>query len=241
MCTGLLGPGRSGGCPPELPQIRACRLPAPGSSSHEFATCAIRRRCVDTAQVSVYLACFPPTGHETAPPSLGGVPRVGSPASTVLWGAATPCRPSRRTSFPSLGDTIGASVVRPPRPRTRSRGSIWSWWAVSPAALLDGNGRVSQVPRGSLVIIRPVLRPRRDQAGSVGPCVSCLTRPPRLTRTRAHHEEISGLNRTAFDLAVYASQGWSPTHHARLASGRWPGSTGRDWLPAGFPTKGFKF
>ena len=29
---------------------------------------------------------------------------------------------------------------------------------------------------------------------------------------------ISGLNRTAFDLAVYASQGWSPTHHARLAS-----------------------
>ncbi len=35
--------------------------------------------------------------------------------------------------------------------------------------------------------------------------VSCLARPPRLTRTRAHHEEISGLNRTAFDLAVYAS------------------------------------
>jgi len=25
-------------------------------------------------------------------------------------------------------------------------GSTWSWWAVSPAALLDGNGRVSQVP-----------------------------------------------------------------------------------------------
>src|SRR5271157_6232763 len=49
-----------------------------------------------------------------------------------------------------------------------------------------------------------------------------------------------GLNRTAFDLAVYASQGWSPTHHARLASGCWSGSTGRDWLPAGFHLKGFK-
>ena len=42
-------------------------------------------------------------------------------------------------------------------------------------------------------------------------------RPP-----RPDHDEgsprvvISGLNRTAFDLAVYASQGWSPTHHARL-------------------------
>ena len=30
---------------------------------------------------------------------------------------------------------------------------------------------------------------------------------------------ISGLNRTAFDLAVYASQGRLPTRHARLASG----------------------
>src|SRR5271166_5407281 len=51
---------------------------------------------------------------------------------------------------------------------------------------------------------------------------------------------ISGLNRTAFDLAIYASQGWLPTHHARLASGCWSGSTGRDWLPAGFHLKGFK-
>jgi hypothetical protein len=50
---------------------------------------------------------------------------------------------------------------------------------------------------------------------------------------------ISGLNRTAFDLAVYASQGWSPTRHARLASGCWSSSTGRDWLPAGFHLKGF--
>ena len=44
---------------------------------------------------------------------------------------------------------------------------------------------------------------------------------------------ISGLNRTAFDLAVYASQGKLPARHARLASGRWPSSTGRDSIPAG--------
>src|SRR4051812_8253919 len=48
---------------------------------------------------------------------------------------------------------------------------------------------------------------------------------------------ISGLNRTAFGLAVYASQGRLPAHHARLASGCWPGSAGRDWLPAGFRRK----
>jgi hypothetical protein len=91
------------GYPTELPQIRACRLPAPASSSHEVATSAIRRRYVDMDQVSMYLACFPSTVPETAPPSFHGVPRVGSPASTVLWGAATPCRPFRHASFPSLG------------------------------------------------------------------------------------------------------------------------------------------
>src|SRR3954471_22517755 len=66
------------------------------------------------------------------------------------------------------------------------------------------------------------LRPRRDRAGSVGPGASCLARPPRLTKTRAHGEEISGLNRTAFDLAVYASQWKSP-------------ATTQDSLPAAGP------
>src|SRR3954464_9007327 len=48
---------------------------------------------------------------------------------------------------------------------------------------------------------------------------------------------ISGLNGTARSLAVYASQCRLPEHHARLASGRWPGSAGRGWLPAGFQRK----
>ena len=45
-------------------------------------------------------------------------PEGRSPASTLLWGTATPCHPSRRTSFPSLGDTIVSSPVRPRRPGT---------------------------------------------------------------------------------------------------------------------------
>ncbi len=45
---------------------------------------------------------------------------------------------------------------------------------------------------------------------------------PRLTTTRAHHEEISGLDRTAFDRAGYASQGKSP-------------ATTQDSLPAAGP------
>src|SRR3954452_22565375 len=43
--------------------------------------------------------------------------------------------------------------------------------------------------RETLATIRPVLRPRRDRAGSVGPGVSCPTRPPPLTTTKAHHDE----------------------------------------------------
>src|SRR6476619_5173957 len=66
------------------------------------------------------------------------------------------------------------------------------------------------------------LRPRRDQAGLSGPRVSCLARPPRLTKTKAQHKEISGLNHTAFDLAVYASQWKSP-------------ATTQDSLPAAGP------
>ena len=65
------------------PQIRACTSRAPGSSSHEFATRAIRCRYVDMVQVTMYLPGFSSTAHETAPPSLDGVPRVGSPASPL--------------------------------------------------------------------------------------------------------------------------------------------------------------
>ena len=43
-----------------LPQIRACTSRAPGSSSHEFATRAIRRRYVDMVQVTMYLPDVPP-------------------------------------------------------------------------------------------------------------------------------------------------------------------------------------
>src|ERR1700722_4207823 len=37
-----------------------------------------------------------------------------------------------------------------------------------------------------------LLRPRRDQAGSVGPGVSCLTRPPHLTTTKAQRDADFG-------------------------------------------------
>ena len=78
-----------------------------------------RSRC--TCQVSLQRLMrrhpLPLTG------SLGLVP----PLQRYYEVLRLPDRPFRRASFPSLGDTIVASVVRPPRPRTRSRGSIGSW------------------------------------------------------------------------------------------------------------------
>ena len=52
---------------------------------------------------------------------------------------------------------------------------------------------------------------------------------------------LSRLNRTALALAVYASPCGLPLQHARLASGCWPSSTGRDWLPTGFRRKVSEF
>ena len=50
---------------------------------------------------------------------------------------------------------------------------------------------------------------------------------------------ISGLDSTALGLTVYASQGGSPLHHARLVSGCWPSSAGRDSLTRRVAIKGF--
>lgn len=89
--------------------------------------------------------------------------------------------------------------------------------------------------RATLMIIRPVLRPRRDRTGPLGPGVDLSDMAPAFDNDEdSPRELISGLNRTAFDLAVYASRGQLPARHARLASGRWPSFAGRDWLPAGF-------
>src|SRR5206468_7792582 len=50
-------------------------------------------------------------------------------------------------------------------------------------------------------------------------------------KAKAPTKGLSALNSTAFGLAVYASQCGLPTPHARLASGRWSGATGRAFHP----------
>ena len=88
---------------------------------------------------------------------------------------------------------------------------------------------------GTLMCLCPVLRPRQDRYHQA---IAVRRRGPRvMQRRRLPRVMLSRLNSTASALAVYASPGGSPAQDARLASGCWPGSTGRDWLPAGFQRK----
>ena len=118
--------------PPRLPQIRTCPIKASGSSRRGLVVPRVYpqvmvRRVLrfDALHVvhsyvpqrgthsSIVVSISPrrstsstPTALNAARPSLPRVPKVRSPASTVLWRAPNPQRPSRRTSFPSLGDII---------------------------------------------------------------------------------------------------------------------------------------
>jgi hypothetical protein len=96
----------------------------------------LRRPSIDSLVRFDALGEFSDDGPATRHPLFStGTRRACSPASTILRDAPTPYRPSRRTSFPSLGDTTRASLVRPRRPWTRGRGSSWSWSSGSPFRL----------------------------------------------------------------------------------------------------------
>ena len=77
----------------------------------------------------------------------------------------------------------------------------------------------------------PALRPRWDLRARPLRRVDVAFR--QLDDVGSHDSLISGLNHTAYMLAVYASQPGLPHVHARLASGWWPASTERECLPAG--------
>ena len=93
---------------------------------------------------------FPNPGSNIRHPFRFCLPSTGSsgtssPASSVLCGATTSCCPSRRTSFPSLGDTSDALVAFAPR-RTSAPPRPGVDNPVSPSGCCRGSNRISQVP-----------------------------------------------------------------------------------------------
>ncbi len=169
-------------------------------------------------------------------PSTGSRPMSVPPLQRYYQDATTPCLSSRRTSFPSLGDTTVASSVRSvaARDAKATRPGVFSLLPghSAKAACVRGKGRISQVPaepRSPVCTCSSTpAEPTRDSPIAPRPAWPPLRETQGLQRTR-----LLKLNDTASRLAVYASQAGSPRHHARLASGCWLDSTAWDSHPQG--------
>jgi hypothetical protein len=87
----------------------------------------------------------------------------------------------------------------------------------------------------TLVSLCPVLRPRQDQTHQA---TKVRRHGPRYVHNEGSHEKRSfgaqwhGLGTSCLRFVVCVA-----TPDAKLASGRWPSSPGRDWLPAGLRRK----
>ena len=163
--------------------------------------------------------CFSPTawllGASLPIPRVlaGRVPRL----PRYYQGTATSCRPSRRTSLPSLGGTTGTRMFRSRRRCVRQR-RAWGWSPGIPVRVFfRGDDRISQVPGEPQFPFAHVLRPRPADA-SLTTC-GTLAWPPLQGTTKAPTTiRLSRLNSMAFGLAAYVSRCWLPV-------------TAQGWLP----------
>ena len=121
------------------------------------------------------------SGWETAGDlaiALGADLGLSSPASTVLRVAATSCRPSRRTSFPSLGGTKAALVVSlPPRPSAADAGLELVTRCLRPGITVETTGSPTFLgnPRVPMPVLFDPGRTDRTRPLAVrrrGPCLS---------------------------------------------------------------------
>jgi len=146
-------------------------------------------------------------------------------------------RPSRRTSLPSLGDTMRCACrFAPSGPRRTTAGQGFIFRSPLPD-LTHGDDQDLPSSWRTLACLRPALRPRRDQryhdkaiaVGRHGPTHIV----PRGLSTRGNFGAPShGISTRCLRFAP-----WVAPKDARLASGCGPSSTRRDWLPAGFLRK----
>ena len=125
--------------------------------------------------LSAVVSCRRDRGPMPSPPFPSTVPShdipfppqgllgTDSPASTVLWNAPTPHRPSRRAWLPSLVSTIRHGRFAPfGGPWDAEGPGVLLIAPLSPMRLIsNGNDGASQVPGGPLCAC-PALRPRRD-------------------------------------------------------------------------------
>src|SRR5262249_47215034 len=116
-------PGRGGGCPPPLPQIRTCPFKASGSSGHGLACAVLPDGVKGTRRPGAvsWTGC-PPPAPPPAAPSLHGVPTQRFPrfpgtmrhsdslnvvSANSLWGVADRYLPVRLFSSLPPGPNAG--------------------------------------------------------------------------------------------------------------------------------------
>ena len=162
---------------------------------------------------------FPPQG----PP--GRVPLL----QRYYQSATTSYRPSRRTSFPSLGGTSVALVVFAPR-RTSAPPRPGVGNPVSPSGKLPRRRQDLPSSWGTPIVRLHMFQTDAGRTTCTRP-LRCSSMALGRSKAKAPTKGLSTLNSMAFGLAVYASQYGLPRHHARLASGRWSGATGRAFHP----------
>jgi hypothetical protein len=140
-------------------------------------------------------AAFPPQGSR----------RVGSPASQVLCGAPTPCVPLSAPGFPRLGDTTPARLCFAPLGPTLDRrpGTIRVRLSRRSRHCRVETTRASHVHGEPAVLLPGSTTPANRTRLAI---TACSTWPPRCIRRRLPRRTVlSGLNRQASALAVYAS------------------------------------
>ncbi len=163
------GPGRPGDCSPGLPQIQTCGFPASGSSRRGFAVPrTIHPPYGDTLGGSMPSAWCRPPVHDAAPPSLHGVREGPFPRflATMRRSDSPPSISVRFVAFAGryhrfARDSLPSVVGVPP--------GAWEFGVRSPDPEFRWKRRGLPSSWGTLAAIARALRPRRDQARSVGP------------------------------------------------------------------------
>ncbi len=150
-----------------------------------------------------------------------GSPRYRFPCFNGTMKMCDSLRPSHRASLPSLGNTRRCACrFAPSGPRRATVGQGFDIRSPLPdfyAWRRSGPPRFPGNPCAPMPCSPTPAGPTRLALGTL------VGAAPAMSKTKAPTiNVISGLNRTALELAVYASCGRSPGPHATLASGCWP-------------------
>jgi hypothetical protein len=160
--------------------------------------------------------------HNAAPPSLHGVREGPFPRFDTTM-RHSDSRPSISPHFVAFAWRYHPCALFAPSGRDARPWAPGSWYSGSRAGDVSGDGRGSQVSGDPSCAYALFFDP-----GGIGHArpLRRADAVPAADKSEDSHDDLSRLNRTAWTLAVYASQGGLPLHHARLASGCRPALPG---------------